>query len=488
MLTDDFADFESVFADAVKLCGAEIHQQQSGQTPASGYAPLPRILDDLDVATWLREGGMQRKSFNEFLRTYLDYSVKLRHPKHIAHQVSVPDYPSALAALINGLTNNPMAIFEMGPAGAAVEFAIINWMLEHIGWRPQPLRVDTDSVGDHAAGVLTHGGSLANLTCFLAARARIAPDAWQSGTPDDLVVLVPPASHYSVARAIAILGLGTDAIVDLPANALGVVDPSRVPELLDELAAQGKRCMALMANACATATGLHDPLQALGELCEQRGIWFHVDGCHGASALLSPEYQGYLQGIEYADSVVREAHKMLQVQALCAAVLFRNAKSFEAAFHQDASYLAYDRDLDAYDSLPRAIECTKSSLGLKLFMNLAWRGEEVLGSYVTDRYKMTGHFWRVISQTDGFHCPYEPESNILCFGYGDDDSLYQPVRDALVQQGVAHITTALVAGRQWLRLTVMNPLTDEAVLLDVLDDIAAMVEQLKTSQISTTLW
>ncbi|MEL7298561.1 MAG: pyridoxal-dependent decarboxylase, partial [Pseudomonadota bacterium] len=343
----------------------------------------------------------------------------------------------------------------------------------------QPLRVDSQSVADHAAGVLTHGGSLANLTCFLAARARIAPDAWQSGVPDDLIVLVPPASHYSVARSIAILGLGTQAIVDLPADALGVVDVERVPELLARLASQGKRCMALMANACATATGLHDPLRALGEFCQKNDIWFHVDGCHGASALLSPEYRGYLDGIDYADSVVWDAHKMLQVPALCAAVLFRDATSFEAAFHQDASYLAYDRDLDAYDSLPRAIECTKSSLGLKLFMNLAWRGEEALGRYVTDRYEIAHRFWRIISETDGFHCPYEPESNILCFGYGDDDDCYQAVRDALVQQGVAHITAAKVAGRQWLRLTVMNPLTDEAALREVLSDIATMVRQLK---------
>ena len=62
--------------------------------------------------------------------------------------------------------------------------------------------------------------------------------------------------------------------------------------------------MAVIANACATATGLHDPLRGIGAACRDAGVWFHVDACHGASALLSARYSRLLDGIELADSVV----------------------------------------------------------------------------------------------------------------------------------------------------------------------------------------
>ncbi|MFK8053557.1 MAG: aspartate aminotransferase family protein [Woeseiaceae bacterium] len=479
--TDDIDNFEAVYQDAFLRIRNELVSQQYGNTKATGYAPLPEILSALQIDHWIGSGGMREESFRGFLDRYLEYSVKLRHPLHIAHQVSVPDYPSALAAMINGLTNNPMAIYEMGPAAAAIEFSIVNWMLEKIGWVPQPLQATIEQT-NHAAGVLTHGGSLANLTSLLAARARIAPESWINGVPNDLVVLVPPTSHYSVARAVAILGLGESAIVDLPADELGVVQADGIPALLQSITASGRRCMAVIGNACATATGLHDPIDRMADVCEQAQVWFHVDACHGASALLSPPDVFRLKGIERADSVVWDMHKMLQVPAICAAVLFRDAVSFEEAFHQDASYLAYGRDVDSYDSLPRAVECTKAALGFKVFMNLAWRGEAALGQYVHERYQMTKRFWQLLQQTPDFECPYEPETNILCFAYGNEDDLQQQIRDRMVKDGIAHITSAKVAGRHWLRVTVMNPLSDESVFNTLLNHIREAAAVIKTEQ------
>ncbi|MEM1082476.1 MAG: pyridoxal-dependent decarboxylase, partial [Pseudomonadota bacterium] len=314
----------------------------------------------------------------------------------MAHQVSVPDYPAGLAAMLNGLTNNPMAVYEMGPAAAALEFAVINWMLEAVGWSAQPMRLDNANA-QHGAGVLTHGGSLANLTCLLAARGRAAPNAWQDGVPDDLVVMVPPTSHYSIARALSIIGLGEAAIEPMPEGEWGRVASNGLTRSLAAIKARGKRCIAVVANACATATGLHDPLRDIGEFCQANDLWFHVDACHGATALLSEAEKHWLDGIELADSVVWDTHKMMQVPALCAAVLFRDHRSFAHLFEQDASYLAYGDDADSYDSLPRALECTKAALSFKVFMNVAWRGSEALGAYVAHQYATARRFFRLIN-------------------------------------------------------------------------------------------
>jgi L-2,4-diaminobutyrate decarboxylase len=471
---DDLSRFERVAEDAIRTVVRHLRAELEDRTPASGYAPLGEIADTLDLKRWIGEGGMREADFTAFLQRYLAHSVQLHSPRHIAHQVSVPDYPAAIAALVNGFTNNPMAIYEMGPAAATIEFAVVNWMLEKVGWTPQPVRPRPGS--RHSAGVLTHGGSLANLTALLAARARAAPDAWERGAPADLAVLTAPGSHYSVARAVAILGMGSNAIYTLPANRFGVIDPDGLEQAVTDVHASGRRCMALVANACQTATGLHDPLRPIGEFCAANDIWLHVDACHGATALLAARSRQLLDGIELADSLVWDAHKMMQVPVICAAVLFRRSECFDEAFHQDASYLAYGKDADSYDSLPRAIECTKSGLGFKIFMNLAWRGERALGDYVDDRYAAARRFHDIIAERPGFECPYRPESNILCFRYGDDDDLMEAIRERMMRDGAFHITSAIIGGRRHLRLTVMNKRTDEATirrLLTTIEDYAA---------------
>lgn len=470
-VNDDLSRFEAVAHAALRSVVAHLRGELADELPASGYAPLGDVVERLELTRWIEAGGMREADFEAFLQRYLAHSVQLHSPRHIAHQVSVPDYPAAVAALVNGFTNNPMAIYEMGPAAAAIEFAVINWMLTKVGWAPQPVRAEAGA--RHGAGVLTHGGSLANLTGLLAARAAVAPDAWQSGTPPDLAVLAAPASHYSVGRAVAMLGLGTNAIHPLPANRFGVIDPDGLAEALDSVRAQGRRCMAVVASACQTATGLHDPLRPIGEFCNAHGIWFHVDACHGATALLAPRARSLLNGVELADSLVWDAHKMMQVPVICAAALFRRSESLDGAFHQDASYLAYGRNEDTYDSLPRAVECTKAALGFKIFMNLAWRGERALGAYVDDRYDAARRFYEIIAARPGFECPYEPESNILCFRYGDDDAMMEAVREQMLRDGAFHITSAIVDGRRHLRLTVMNKQTDDETIRTLLSTIEA---------------
>ena len=372
--------------------------------------------------------------------------------------------PSALADFVHGAINNPMAIEEMGAGALAIEKAIVEWMVEKVGWDPAK-----------GGGVLTHGGSLANLTAMLAARAWAAPDAWTAGAPGDLAVLAPAAAHYSVARSVGIAGLGADALVAVDADELERIRPERLPEAFERARAAGRRPIAVVASACATGTGLHDDLEAIGAFCREHGLWFHVDGAHGASALLSPRYRSLLDGIEQADSVIWDAHKMLRTSSLCAAVLVREDRDLPAAFQQKASYLFYE-ETDDPDILDRAIECTKAPLGVKLFMNLAWRGEAGLGDYVAERYDKARRFHDLIAARPGFECPYVPESNILCFRYGSDSDLQLAIRERLIESGEFHLSSVELGGERHLRIVVMNPATDEATierLLDAIERVAA---------------
>jgi L-2,4-diaminobutyrate decarboxylase len=452
------------FTDAAELAverlAAYVDESQRGASPAVTRPPLDDLISALDLRAVIRTGGMDRDRFADFLDGYLERTTRLHHPGSLAHQVASPDVPSALADFIHGAINNPMAIYEMGAAGAAIELVVIEWMLEKIGWSAPA-----------SAGVLTHGGSLANLTALLAARARVAPEAWEQGTPRDLALLAPPSVHYSVRRAVAILGLGEDALIDLETDELERIRVDRLADALDRARAAGRRPMALVAASCATATGLHDELPGIADFCEQHGIWLHVDGAHGASALLSPKHRALLDGIERADSVIWDAHKMLRTSSLCAAVLVRRGSDLTDAFHQKGSYIFYGEGSGA-DIIDRAVECTKATLGLKLFLNLAWRGERGLGDYVAGQYDKTRGFYELIRNRPGFECPYRPESNILCFRLqGTDSDRQVAIRDHLLAGGHFHLSSAEIGDERYLRISVMSPATDEQTIERLLDAV-----------------
>jgi L-2,4-diaminobutyrate decarboxylase len=419
-------------------------------------APIEELVHGLELERLTREGGLTGRRLARFMHTYLEAATALHHPAYMAHQVAVPHPMGALASLVDGFTNNAMAIYEMGPAAAAIEFFVLNWMIGRVGWTPAPYPRQ-GSEGVHAGGVLTHGGSLANLTALLSARSAVAPDAWEKGIPGDLALLASAESHYSVARAAGILGLGHDAVYALEVDSKARIIADRIPAMVARVRADGRRPMALVANACSTALGLYDPLEEISDACRRNGIWLHVDGAHGASALLSQSHRSLLRGVENADSLVWDAHKLLRTPTLCAAVLVRDARTLDAAFQQEASYLFHDKNQPGVDFIHRTVECTKAGLGFRFFAVLASLGEKGLAEYVDRQFALAREAHAFLSTLPDYECPAEPESNILCFRIQGSDELQIAVRDALIADGSFHLSTAEFAGRRYLRAAFMNP-------------------------------
>ena len=443
----------------VDLLAEHVAASQRGEGAATVRPPMADIARDLDLARLLREGGLDAASWPAFLQAYLDRGVHLHHPGSLAHQVTVPDSPGALGDLVHGVINNPMGIAEMGAAASAAEGAVVEWMLERAGLAG-------------GEGVLTHGGSLANLTALLAARAHAAPEAWVDGTPDDLVLLAPASAHYSVSRAAAIAGLGERAIVELPSDALGRIDPAALDGVLQRVLDDGRRPLGLVAAACATSTGLHDDLRTIGAWCRERGVWFHVDAAHGGSALLSPRLRERLDGIDQADSVIWDAHKQMAVAGLCAAVLVRRKGTLRAAFQQHASYLFYEEDAAGEDRLELAVECTKAPLGVKVLLELGFRGEAAVAEAIEARHDMAATAARMLGEHPDLEVPYEPESTIVCFRHvPSDDAGQLAIRDRLLADGRFHLSSAVVDGRRHLRLVVSAPDTGEATIAALIDAV-----------------
>lgn len=140
---------------------------------------------------------------------------------------------------------------------------------------------------------------------------------------------------------------------------------------------------------------------------------------------------------------------------------------------QHASYLFYDRDGEGVDLLSRTVECTKAALGLKLFLELAARGERGLGEDVAARYDVAHEARELLCSHEAFSCPYEPETNILCFRVHGDDNHQLLVRDRLMAGGDVHLSSALIGGRRHLRLVVSSPATTRSTLQRTIEQIVS---------------
>jgi L-2,4-diaminobutyrate decarboxylase len=390
----------------------------------------------------------------------LGASHHLHSPRYVGHQVTPPHPQAALVALAGALLNNGMAVYEMGPAATAMERSSLRFLASRLGW------------SEGADGVLTSGGSLGTLTALLAAR-----EARARGEPAGrLCVLASEQAHYCVGRAVHIMGMGEEGLVKVATDERFRLDPAALPTALAEAERRGRRPFALVGSACSTATGAFDPLTALADLCERRGLWFHVDGAHGAAAALSPAHRGLLAGVEGADSVVWDMHKMMLLPALITAVLFREGARSYGVFSQQASYLFGD-EKPWWDVGLRTVECTKRSMGMEVYAALRLLGPAALGAYVASRFDLGKRFAAMLREQPDFELATEPDCNIVCFRYrpggGEQalDALQERVRAAVVQSGQYYLVKTALRGRTFLRTTLIHPHTDEEHLRGLLDAI-----------------
>ncbi len=436
----------------------------------SGFPVLPAISPNEMLKQWGGEFSQSGGSdFNTLIEHVIAQSNHLHHPHYIGHQVSAPLPLAALCDLVASFLNNGTAVYEMGPVSTIMEKRIIQWMAMLIGYDV-----------DQADGVLTSGGSMGNLTALLAARqVKAGYDIWNEGTQHHkpLGILVSEQNHYSIKRAAQIMGLGEQGVISVPVDANFKLRGDALETTYHQACQDGYRIIAVVANACSTATGTYDPLDEIADFCEKHHLWLHVDGAHGASALVSEKYKHLLSGIERADSVVWDAHKMLLMPGLITGVIFRNGQHSYETFSQQAAYLFECRSEEEWFNLAhRTLECTKRMMSLKLYMALHVYGTQIFDTYVARCYDKTKWFAEHIQKSPDFEIALAPESNIICFRYippGVDnlDVLQAKIRKHLLAEASFYIVQTQLPQGTFLRCTIITPGTTENDLSALLDQI-----------------
>jgi L-2,4-diaminobutyrate decarboxylase len=477
-------DVRHVLESDTSLAAATLFSRLAADYLAStrdGSGPVSTALSSGELAQRFDEpvplDGMPLEAVAARLRDeVLPDCNRLYHPRYAGHQVS-PPLPAAIwtEPLIAAL-NQSLAVAEMSPVATVLEHRVISWMCELAGF------------GEGAGGTLTSGGTEATFTALLAARAAAIPDAWSRGVgADPPVVVCGEHAHYAVSRAIAQLGLGLDNAVVVPSRHWRM-DTEALAMILARLADEGRRVMAVVATAGTTPTGSFDELEAIGPLCHERGLWLHVDGAHGASALLSETHHQRLRGLAYARSVAWDPHKMMLLPLSAGVLLVRDERDLDAAFAQRAPYLfTGDDDARQWDQGPRSFQCSRRADVLKLWVAFQRYGLRTLGALYDRQCDLARAMHHRLAEHPRFEPMHDPESNILCFrwigdgSHGDEalDAFNRELRESYNRSGDGWITATTLADRRVLRVTLMNPRTTEADLDRIIDGLAKQAEAMR---------
>lgn len=440
---------------------------------AAAHGGLGKVLEYREpreaLAYW--EEYLRNGSREGLAGAVLEQITRVHHSKYMGHQVAPPFPLASLMALLGGTLNNGMAVYEMGMAPSAMERIVADWLCRKVGYT------------DKARGFLTSGGTLANLTALLSARRnRARHDIWNKGYNGGLAILVSEAAHYCVDRAARIMGLGTGGVLKVPVRDDFSMDTALLEQMYREATSRGLEVFALVGSAPCTPTGTHDDLQVQGEFCRGKNLWFHVDGAHGGAAVCSEKYRSLLSGIDQADSIVIDGHKMMGMPVITTALLFREGADSYTTFSQEAEYLLTETpEEDWYNGAKRTFECTKLTSALSWYAVLHQYGEGIFGAYLERQYDLARGFARMLEEREGWELFGQPQSNILCFRWVPEgvprealDALNARMRQLVLEDGQFFIVQTRLQGRYYLRTTLMNPFTAPEDLGALLDHLEAM--------------
>lgn len=426
-------------------------------------------------------GGGSKEPFDIYLKRIIDNSIHIHHPHYIGHQVTSPLPFTALVQFCTSLLNNGAAIYEMGPVNMAMERNVVKKFGEIIGYK------------NGYDGIFTHGGTAGNLTAMLAARqSKTDYNIWEEGVKSDIRpgYMASEQSHYSIGRNVKIMGLGNDSTVVVPHDDNFRMRTELLGETLRKAEDRGVKVIAIAASSCSTATGSYDYLDKIADFCEEHNLWLHVDGAHGLGVLFTDKYRHLVKGLERADSIVIDFHKMFLIPALNTMVMFKNAGTSFETFAQKASYLFQKTQTNVwYNSAIRTIECTKSALGIIAYTGIKYYGEEYYGKYIENRYGLAREFAVMVRNEKSLDLATDPESNIVCFRYapdgtdtGDLNRINAEIRKEIVGNGSFYLVQTELAGKLYLRITIINPVTDVDNLRELTGEVIKTGDRLMHSK------
>lgn len=437
----------------------ELHGQQALHWMIEHFSSLPRqsigafaSRAAMDSALWetpTESGEDFGDVLARFSRLVAPHAMRVSHPRFLAFVPGAPNYYSVLGEALCAAANFFSGVWLEAAGPTEVELVVLDWFRQWLGL-PESTR-----------GILTSGGSEANLTALVTARERLSyPDRSRA------VLYVSEARHLSMDRAAHIAGLHRDQVrivptdslyrLDVRALATGVADDRR-KDLLPWM---------LTANAGTTNTGSVDPLAALAAYCQQERIWLHVDGAYGWSAVLTDEGRRALAGIEHADSVTLDPHKWLAQTFDAGCILVRDGELLRSTFALRPDYM---QDVapasDEVNFADYGIALTRRFRALKIWLSVKVLGLGWYRDLVRHCCGLADYAQRMLEQSSLFEVLCPRQLSIVCFRFrpaGEEwtdarlDRLNLDLVDVVRATGKAFLSSTRLANRVALRFCFVN--------------------------------
>ncbi len=366
-------------------------------------------------------------------------------PRCAGHLHGPPLAVAVAAELAVAALNQSLDSWDQAPAATELEPRVVAALANLAGYGPG------------AAGVFTSGGTESNLMGLLLARDAAVPDASKQGLRGARVrILCSEIAHFSIQRSAALLGLGEDAVVAVPVDAEHRMDVAAASALM------GDDVAAIVATAGTTDFGSIDPLPELADLAARHGAWLHVDAAYGGGALLSDTLAPLLAGIDRADSIALDLHKLGWQPVPAGVFLAARAASFDPLARQVA-YLNPGDDTDAgYVSLlGRSLRTTRRADAFKVAVTFQALGRAGLGALVDACHDLARYAAEQIDAHADLELAARPVLTSVVFRYrpttAEHDGVNAALRRRLLAEGTAVVGRTESGGRVWLKLTLLNP-------------------------------
>jgi glutamate/tyrosine decarboxylase-like PLP-dependent enzyme len=398
--------------------------------------------------------------YREFLEYVLPYPTGNIHPRFWGWVMGTGTPFSVFAEMLAAGVNPNVGGGDT--SGAAVEFQVLDWCKEMLGYPAE------------ASGLLVSGGSMANLVGLTVARnAKAEVDLRKEGlaaAPRKMVLYASVETHSSNQKAAELLGLGSDALRLIPVNDDFSIDLAALEAAIAADRMAGLYPFCIIGHAGTVNTGAFDDLNALADLCEREGLWFHVDGAFGAWAALVSALRPLTAGMARADSLAFDLHKWMYMPYEAGCVLVRRREAHLRSFTLRPDYLtntARGAAANTGDWLSDyGVQLSRGFKALKIWMSLKEHGAEKFGRLIRQNVDQVHYLAALVAETPELEMLAPAPLNVACFRYtaeGLDDEALDALNNELLLQlqesGLALPSNTRINGKFAIRVANTNQRT-----------------------------
>lgn len=407
---------------------------------------MKQIPEDAPVSSEAFE-----KIFDDFKNIILPGITHWQHPNFHAYFPANTSFPSQLAEMLMSAMGAQCMIWETSPAAAELEEQVMNWIKK------------LSAIPHNWHGVIQDTASTATLAAILTAREFHSDYQinLQGFNNEKFRVYCSTETHSSIEKAVKIAGLGSRNLVKIPCNEKAAMISEELEQAIKNDLASGLKPLAVIAAVGTTGTLGVDPIASLGKICNQYNVWLHIDAAYAGTAMLLPEYQYMIEGIEMADSYVFNPHKWMFTNFDCTAYFVKDADALIKTFEILPEYLKTRTEGQVNNYRDWGIPLGRRFRALKLWFVIRSFGVAGIQETLRGHMQLTNELSDVIEQHNSFELIVPTTLNTICFRYFDAalsneelDAFNEKLIHAINESGEAYITHTRFNGKYTIRLVI----------------------------------